>query len=92
MLTEKTTIQRPPQHEALEQAGANAINSLVDYGATVIILCVALGFAVFANVLQFRRNNDLVDKLFNIIPTTTAAVIQAVADFKEALRGLDKED
>lgn len=90
MITEQTTLQA--SHPAIEQAGANAINQLVDYGGTVIILCVALGFAVFGNVLQFRRNNALVDQMFNIIPQATAAVTQAVHDFKEALDGIAKKN
>lgn len=73
---------------ALAVSGARVVDQITGVGFGVTILIIALAFAVFANYLQFRRNNSLVDKMFDVIPNQTAAVLKAVADFKEATIGI----
>jgi hypothetical protein len=53
-------------------------------------LVIALGFSVFANILQFKRNNILVDQLLTIIPVATSKVLEAVSKFREVVRDLQK--
>jgi hypothetical protein len=62
----------------------------VGFGVTILIL--ALCFSVLANVLQFKRNNSLVDQMFQMIPQATARVLEAVAQFKEAVDELRKKN
>lgn len=66
-------------------SGAHVVDQITGVGFGVTILLLALVFSSLGNYLQFKRNNALVDQMFNVIPTATASVLKAVADFKEAI-------
>lgn len=72
----------------IAESGANVLNQITGIGFGVTMLFIALGFSVFANVMQFKRNSSLVDQMFTILPQATAQVLQAVAEFKEVVRDL----
>jgi hypothetical protein len=73
-------------HPALEASGAKVVDQLsgVGVGFTILFLLVLLQF--FVIYMQFRRNNSLVDQILGIVPNATATVLQAVADFKAAIK------
>lgn len=73
-------------------SSAHIVDQITGVGFGVTILILAIIFAGVGNYLQFKRNNELVDQMFNVIPNATAAVLKAVADFKEAINGLKNQD
>lgn len=84
----------------IPDAIANSVGRLIDQVSAQIFsispfttgVVIALGFSVFANLLQFKRNNSLVDQLLNLIPTATSKVLEAVAQFKEIVNDLGKKN
>lgn len=76
---------------AIEASGAAVIDQLTGVGVGFTILVLALGFSVFANIMQFKRNSSLTDQMFALIPTATASVLQAVHEFREAVNELTKK-
>lgn len=79
-------------HPALDASGAHVVDQLTGVGFGVTILIISVGLSLFGNFLQFKRNNSLVDQILSIVPTATASVLQAVADFKQAIRDMNTKD
>ncbi len=71
-----------------ERAANNASDQLLGVGVGFTVLLFYAGLMTFLFILQFRRNSDLVDKMFNLIPQATQAVENAVRDFKESANDL----
>ncbi len=72
----------------IANSGAKAIDQLTGVGFGVTILLILVAVLGLANWLQFKRNNSLVDQMFSIVPNATATVLQAVADFKQAIKDM----
>lgn len=75
-------------HPALEASGARVVDQLssVGVGFTILFLLVCMQF--FVIIMQFKRNNSLVDQILSLVPTATSTVLQAVADFKQAIKDM----
>lgn len=69
---------------ALAVSGAHFIDQLTGVGFGVTILIISLAISLFGNYLQFRRNNEVVNHLVDLIPDATAAVAAAANELKEA--------
>lgn len=76
----------------LAKSASVIVDQISGVGFGVTILFLALAFSVFANILQFKRNNSLVDQILQIVPQATADVLKAVHEFKEAINELVRKD
>lgn len=79
--------QPPPGlGQSLERSAANSLDVISGCGGVATVLMIVFLISIAFNVLQYIMARKTVEQMLNLLPQASAAIQEAVNDFKESMR------